>query len=80
MYFYIYTAIYYVVSLTELPNSPFSPANFLDDTIDRSPFFMDGVDSSLKSIIPLGTDLTFVLYIMFCFFLKKKFLKICCND
>lgn len=66
--FYIYTVIYYIVSLIELSNSLISPTNFSDDTIDQGPFFMDGVDSSLKSIRPLGTDLTFVLYIIFCFF------------
>jgi hypothetical protein len=62
MYFCIYIAIYFVVSLTELLNLLISLTNFSDNTIDRSPFFMDGVDSSLKSIRLLGTDLTFVFY------------------
>jgi len=36
--------------LTELSNSHFFPQIFSDDTVDRSLFFMDGIDPTLRAI------------------------------
>jgi hypothetical protein len=56
---------YCCVFLTELSNSPIFFSIFLDDTVDRSLFFMDGIDPTHKSNRSIKTGLTFVLCIFF---------------
>jgi hypothetical protein len=56
---------YYCVFFTELSNSLIFPPNLSDDTVDRSLFFMDGIDPTPKSNRSIKTSLTFVLCIFF---------------
>jgi hypothetical protein len=60
--------LFVVLSLLNCRIHPFFPPIFSDDTVDRSLFFMDGIDPNptLKSNRSIKTGLTFVLCI--CFF------------
>lgn len=57
--------LFVVLSLLSCQTHPFFLQIFSDDTVDRSLFFMDGIDPTPKCNRSIKTGLTFVLCILF---------------